>query len=245
MKTNEFAISIQNLNKTFFVYDSGASIIKKISKLLPFSKKEGIQVLKDINIDIPKGEFFGIIGKNGSGKSTLLKIIVGAIKADRGTKITTNGRLIRLALGIGFDVNLSARDNVYLNGTILGLSLRSIGEKFEEIINFAELQDFVDTPVRFYSSGMKSRLSFSIALHAEADILLIDEFFGAVGDNVFKEKSQRAFEEKILKGKTIIHVSHSMRNIKDHCDRVLVLKKGIGKIFNDSEEAIKFYSSTE
>jgi len=239
--TTKYAISLKDVNKTFYSFDKGAPFLSKIKNLFFSSNQRKNIVLKDININVRKGEFIGIIGKNGTGKSTLLKIIIGAISADKGSIIETNGKVIRLALGIGFDANLSARDNIYLNGSIIGLTLKQIGEKLEEIIEFAELENYIDTPVRFYSSGMKSRLSFSIALHANADILLIDEFFGAVGDENFKQKSQKAFEENILKGKTIIHVSHSMANIKKHCDRVIVLKKNENKVFENPKLAIAYY----
>jgi len=241
--TEEFAITIENLNKSFSSFDINASFTERLINFFTIKNEKAHKVLCDINLNVSKGEFIGIIGKNGSGKSTLLKIILGAIKPDNGSKITTNGKLIRLALGIGFDVNLTARDNIYLNGTIIGLTLKEIGDKIEEIIEFAELQDFVDTPIRFYSSGMKSKLSFAIALHADAEIILIDEFFGAVGDNAFKEKSQKAFEENILKGKTIVHVSHSMKTIKNHCDKVLLLNRGRGQLFNDPMQAISTYKS--
>ena len=162
---------------------------------------------------------------------------------DEGSHIHTEGKIIRLALGMGFDVDLTARDNIYLNGTILGLSFKQIGEKFEEIIEFAELEDFIDTPIKFYSSGMRSRLSFAIAIHAEADIFLIDEFFGSVGDIGFMEKSQKAFEENILKGKTIIHVSHSLDLIKKHCTKIMVMDKGSATIYADVNEAIRKYGN--
>jgi len=205
--------------------------------------QQKIEALKGIDLEVKKGEFIGIIGRNGSGKSTLLKMLMGSIRPNKGGTITAKGKMIRLALGMGFDPNLTARDNIYLNGTILGLTFKQIGERFEQIIEFAELEDFIDTPVRFYSSGMKSRLSFAVAIHADADIFLIDEFFGAVGDNTFKEKSQKAFEKNILTGKTIVHVSHSMKTIKDHCDRVMVMNKGAARVFEDVEEAIEFFQS--
>ena len=238
----EEIIILKNLNKTFRVEKKGASLLGKIKSIVN-PQKTKVHALKNINLTVRKGENIGIIGRNGGGKSTLLKVIIGAIEPDEGSIVETKGKIIRLALGMGFDPNLSARDNIYLNGTILGLSFKKIGEIFEEIIDFAELESFINTPIKFFSSGMKTRLSFAIALHAEADIFLIDEFFGDVGDEIFKQKSQRAFEENILKGKTILHVSHSMQTIRNHCERVLLMVNGEAKLFEDVDEAISIYTT--
>jgi len=239
----DYAIKIKNLNKTFKFYDQKKmTVFGKLANIInPRVTPSKLKVLEDINIDIKKGEFLGLIGKNGSGKSTFLKILMGAINPDEGTEIDVNGRMIRLALGMGFDKNLSARDNVYINGTILGLSFKEIGLKFDQIIEFSGLEKFVDTPIRFFSSGMKSRLSFSIAVHADADIFLIDEFFGGVGDINFKAKSDKVFQEQIIDGKTIIFVSHAMALIKNYCQRVIVLTDDGHKLFDNPNAAVRFY----
>lgn len=238
---DHLAIEIKNLNKTFRINKRGVGIIKRMTN--PFSKNltTNISALKNIDLEVKKGEFIGIIGQNGSGKSTLLKLIIGAIEPDKGSIIRTNGKVIRLALGMGFDPNLTARDNIYLNGTILGMSFKTIGKKFDEIIGFAEIEKFIDTPVKYFSSGMSTRLSFAIALHAEADIYLIDEFFGDVGDEIFKQKSQKALEENLLKGKTVLHVSHSMDLLKNQCNSIFVIDNGEGKKFENVEEGIASY----
>lgn len=238
---SDVTVDIKNLNKTFRLSNKNLSFSQRMIRLLNPSKRKRFQALKDINFTLYKGDNLGIIGHNGSGKTTLLKLIINAMNPDDGSVIFTKGKIIRLALGMGFDVNLSARDNIYVNGTILGLSFKEIGDKFEEIIEFSELENFVDTPIKFFSSGMKSRLSFAIALHAEADIFLIDEFFGDVGDEIFKRKSQKAFEDNILKDKTIIHVSHSLDLIKNYCNKVLVLSKGEGQFYTDIDRAIGDY----
>lgn len=243
MNPNE-SILIKNLNKTFHVQRKGGSLFNKIKSIVKPNRTK-VNALKNINLSVKKGESIGIIGSNGSGKTTLLKIIIGAIEPDKNSIVETNGKIIRLALGMGFDPNLTAKDNIFLNGTILGLHFKKIGEIFHEIIGFAELEDFIDTPIKFFSSGMKSRLSFAIALHAEADIFLIDEFFGDVGDEAFKEKSQKAFEENILEGKTILHVSHSMSTIQNHCDRIVILEKGEATVYEDIDEAIAIYTKTK
>lgn len=218
-------IEVSNLSKTFYVGDYSSSTLSKIGKL--FTKGNPVNALKDLNFDIQQGDFFGVIGRNGSGKSTLLKILLGAMEADKGGKIFRKGKMIRMALGMGFDPNLTAKDNIYLNGTILGMTFKSIGLKFDEIIDFAGLEGFVDTPIRFYSSGMKSRLAFAVAINADADIFLMDEFFGGVGDEEFKKKSGDAFKENLVNGKTIVLVSHNLNLVKANCNKVLILNKGI------------------
>ena len=243
INNNSIVLKLSNVSKTFYISDNGAPFFSKINNMITGRGGKEIKAISDVNLDVGKGEFIGVIGRNGSGKSTLLKLIMGSMRPDKGGAIISRGKMLRLALGMGFDPNLTARDNIYLNGTILGLTFKKIGERFEEIINFAELHDFVDTPVRFYSSGMKSRLSFAVAIHADADIFLIDEFFGSVGDSAFKEKSQKAFEENILKGKTIIHVSHSMQTIKKHCSRVVVMNKGKATVFDNPVEAVKYFQN--
>lgn len=240
MNQSKLTIEISQLNKTFQVNNSGLTIGQKIATAF-HKKSKTISALKNIDLEVSKGEFWGLIGKNGSGKSTLLKILIGAIEPDRGSFIKTKGKMIRLALGMGFDQHLTARDNIYLNGTILGLDFKTIGEKFDEIIDFAEVSNFVDTPLKYYSTGMRSKLSFAVAMHADAEIILIDEFFGDVGDESFKAKSQKAFEDNIMKGKTIIHVSHSLDLIKNHCDKVMILDNGVATTFDNPHEAIELY----
>lgn len=218
-------ISLRNIDKTFRVTNTDGRILNRLYNSLRRNKQE-IRALKDITFDVKKGEIFGIIGRNGSGKSTLLKIIIGCIKPDPGGEMDIEGTMMRMTLGMGFDPNLTARDNIYLNGTILGLTFRRIDEIFEEVVNFAELREFMDVPVKHYSKGMLSRLKFSIALHADTDILLIDEFFGGVGDLAFRKKSTELFKSTLIQGRTVIMVSHSMRTIFRNCNRVLLLDKG-------------------
>lgn len=235
------SIELKHLSKSFNFDKKGGNFVQKLTQL--FSKSKRIKVLDDINLTITKGEFIGIIGKNGSGKSTLLKIILGVLEPDEGSIVKTNGSVLRLALGIGFDPNLTAKDNIYVNGSILGLSFKAIGELFHEIIAFSELEEFVDTPLKFFSSGMKTRLSFSIAMHAKADIYLIDEFFGDVGDELFKEKSQQAIENNLLAEKTVLYVSHSLDSIRKNCNKVIVLNKGKASVFDEVEKAITYYKT--
>lgn len=241
---DELAIKVSNISKTYHSNPHGSKSIRDFflrSKHQIDITKGRKKVIKDISFEVKKGEIFGIIGRNGSGKSTLINILMGSIKSDRGGKVITHGKKMRLALGMGVDPNLSARDNIYVNGSILGLSFRYIGEILDDIVDFAGLRDHLDIPVKVYSRGMKQRLIFSIAMYAQADIFLLDEFFGGVGDEEFKTKSDRAFEEQILKGKTIVIVSHSMKIISKMCQRAAWLEKGVFKMMGPTDEVVKAY----
>lgn len=224
---SDIAIQMKNISKTYSVLDKDSSGLKgKIMSLITHTNRREIKALNNINLEIEKGEFFGIMGHNGSGKSTLLRIMAGAYPPDKGGEVKMHGRFMLLSLGLGFNPNLTARENIYLNASILGLTLKQIGRIFNDIVAFAELEKFVDTQVKYFSTGMAARLKFAIAVHADSDIFLMDEFFGGVGDAGFKEKSKAVFQESILKGRTIVHVSHSVKTIKEHCQRVMLLHQG-------------------
>lgn len=238
-------ILIKNLRKSFFIAIKGLSIWEKLIDLFSHRNKMEVKALDGFDLTVYRGQYIGIIGKNGSGKSTLLKIILGCIDPDRGSVVDVRGSVVRLSLNDGFDINLSARDNIYLNGTILGLSLEEIGVKMKQIIAFAEIEKFVDSPLKYFSSGMRSRLAFSVAIHAEADIYLVDEFFADVGDEAFKEKSQKVFEQKIKSGKTVLHVSHSMELLKGQCDKIVLLKNGKAEVFTHLGEALDSYRKND
>ena len=224
----EYAIVLDNISKTFYIRDrSDNSIRAKLRNIIANERNQRpIKALSEINLKIKKGEIIGIIGHNGSGKSTLLKLIMGSILPDKGGSIYRTGKIIRLALGMGFDEELTARDNIYLNASILGVTFKQIGLIFDEIIEFAGLEDFIDTPIKFYSNGMKSRLAFSVGMQAKADILLFDEFFGGVGDEEFMKKSSTAFDQMIESGRTIIIVSHNRTRIEEKCQRFIELRSG-------------------
>lgn len=242
LSDREVVINLKDVNKTFYIREKGAdSIREKIMGMFSKNSKKQLKAIKDVNLEIRKGEFLGIIGRNGSGKSTLLKIIMGAIRPDKGGEVITHGRMMRLSLGMGFDPKLTARENIYINASILGLTSKHVDEKFDEIIEFAGLKNFVKTPVKFYSRGMKSRLGFAIAVHAEADIFLMDEFFGGVGDANFKQKSAEIFAKSFLEGRTIIHVSHQMKTIREHCDRVILMEQGTIYKVGTPKEVVPVY----
>ena len=228
MIKNDIALQLENVSKTFVIKEKKDYTIRNRIRNLFLGKgsSKKIQAIKSINLSIKKGSFIGFIGRNGSGKTTLLRIMLGALKPDSNNSIYSDGKILRLSLGLGFDPNLTARHNIYVNGSIMGLSFKEIGSKFHDILKFAELEEFVDTPLKYFSSGMYSRLAFAVAMHAKADILLIDEFFGTVGDEAFRTKSQEYFQNKILHDKTVIFVTHQLDLVEKFCDYVYVLDHG-------------------
>ena len=181
--------------------------------------------LKDVSLNIMPGDFYGLVGLNGSGKSTLLKTIAGVYKPTRG-KVTVNGTIAPLIeLGAGFDMDLTARENIYLNGTVLGFSPKYLDEKFDEIVEFSELQNFLDVPLKNYSSGMVARLAFAVATMTKPDILIADEIL-SVGDFLFQEKCEKRMAELLSGGTTVILVSHSIDQIERMCNKVAWLDHG-------------------
>lgn len=240
----EVVVSLKNVSKTYTLYENNAdSIFRKVLHVFKPKSKRKLKVLSNVSLEIKKGDFLGVLGKNGSGKSTLLNIMCGAIPPDKGGEVVRKGSYIRLALGMGFNPELSTRQNTYLNASVLGLSIKKIDEVFNDIIAFAELEKFIHTPLKYYSTGMRSRLAFAIAVYANADIFLMDEFFGGVGDEQFKKKSQQVFEDNMLKGRTVVHVSHSLQNILKHCNKVIIVHEGkiIGPL--ETKEGVERYQS--
>ncbi|PIR73438.1 MAG: teichoic acid ABC transporter ATP-binding protein [Candidatus Moranbacteria bacterium CG10_big_fil_rev_8_21_14_0_10_35_21] len=225
MENENFAIKIDQVSKTFRIPHEKINTVRgAFVNIFKQKSFEEFQALNNISIDIKKGEFLGIIGKNGSGKSTLLKILASIFSPNSG-EVILDGRISPfLELGIGFNPELSGRDNVYLNATILGMTKKEIDKNFEKIIAFSGLEKFVDQKLIRYSSGMQVRLAFSVAIFANREILLMDEVL-AVGDADFQKKCYDYFE-KIKGQKTVIFVSHDLDSIKKFCDRTLVLHKG-------------------
>lgn len=188
-------------------------------------KNDDFWALKNVSFTVDKGEVVGLIGSNGAGKSTLLKVVSGVMKPTSG-KVTVQGVISpMIELGAGFDGNLTARENIYLNGAILGYSKKFLDEKFEEIVEFSELRDFLDVPVKNFSSGMTAKLAFSIATVVNPEILIVDEIL-SVGDIKFQEKSKNKMMEMIKGGTTVLYVSHSLESIKDLCTKVVWLEHG-------------------
>lgn len=204
-------------------------------------KKTDFWALKDVSFSVKKGEVVGLIGSNGAGKSTLLKVVSGVMKPTEG-KVTVNGVISpMIELGAGFDPELTARENIYLNGSILGYSKEFLDDKFDDIVEFSELRDFLDVPIRNFSSGMVAKLAFSIATIVNPEILIVDEIL-SVGDIKFQEKSKNKMLEMIKGGTTVLYVSHSLESIRELCNRVVWLEHGqVVKIGNVDELCDEYY----
>lgn len=217
-----------------------AFLKKETKNILGIETKEEFWALKDVSFEIMQGEIIGIIGKNGAGKSTLLKILSQITFPTTG-EIIINGTVgSLLEVGTGFHQELTGRENIFLNGAILGMKKREITKKFDEIVKFAEIVKFLDTPVKYYSSGMYVRLAFSVTAHMNTDILIIDEVL-AVGDIEFQKKCLNKIESIKKEGKTILFVSHNMENIKQLCKKCILLEKGKIKKYGPTDEIIKDY----
>jgi ABC-type polysaccharide/polyol phosphate transport system ATPase subunit len=205
------------------------------------NERKAKRTLDNISFEIQQGEFFGIIGRNGSGKSTLLKILAGIYKPDKGSQFTVHGRIApMLELGVGFNAELTGRENVYLSATILGLTKAEIDARYEEIVRFAEIQDFMELQVKHYSSGMSVKLAFSVAAQINAPIMLLDEVL-AVGDFVFQEKCFALFEQYKKEGKTIILVTHDPGAMERFADRALLIHESKLEMIGDPQEVLEKY----
>lgn len=239
-KNKDIAIEVKNVTKTFNVFYDKTNTIKEKILFWNRTKKEVRSVLKDVNLTIKKGEVVGLIGVNGSGKSTLLKLMTKIIYPNKGT-LETYGKLTSLLeLGAGFHPDFSGRENIYFNASIFGLTRSDIDKRINDIIEFSELQEFIDNPVRTYSSGMYMRLAFSVAINVDAEILLIDEIL-SVGDQHFQEKCLNKMEELKAQGKTIVFVSHGLSTVEEFCTRAVWLHQGIIKEDGDTSIVIKKY----
>ena len=238
----EVVIKLEKVNKTFTIRDKGSNAVNlAVKQIFSPGKIRKIHAVKNVDLEVYKGEFLGIVGANGSGKSTLLHLMTGVYLPDKGGRVNLQGSFIRLSLGLGFNNELTARENIYVNASVMGLTFKKIGHKFNKIIAFSELEDFVDTKIKYFSRGMKSRLAFAIAIHAEADIFLMDEFFGGVGDEKFKVKSDKVFKGAFIKGQTIVHVSHNLGTIKQYADRVILMHKGECIAIGTPDEVLETY----
>lgn len=237
---HDIAIRVNHVYKSFRVYYDRANTLKERLLFWNRNKCEEKKILKDIDITIHKGETVALVGVNGSGKSTLLKLMTQIIYPDQGT-IETSGKLVSLLeLGAGFHPDFSGRENIYFNASIFGLSHSEINERLDDIIQFSELSDFIDNPVRTYSSGMYMRLAFSIAINVDAEILLIDEIL-AVGDQHFQEKCYAKMQELKSQGKTMVFVTHSMLVAKKYCERAIWLYRGQVQMDGDATKVIDEY----
>ena len=215
-------------------------VIKMLKRQLMFQE---FMTLKGISFEVKAGESWGFVGTNGSGKSTLLKTISGILKPYKGS-VQVNGTISPLIeLGAGFDGNLTARENIFLNGAVLGYSEKFLKEKFDEIVDFAELRDFLDVPIKNFSSGMAARLGFAIATTVKPDILICDEVL-AVGDFKFQEKCEQRMNELLSGGTTLLFVSHSIEQVKRMCQKAIWIDHGEMKMIGNAEEVCNAYSNS-
>ena len=219
------AVEFQAVSKSYAIYDSPGDRLKELLSLNRFKCHRDFQALQDLTFEVKRGETFCIVGENGSGKSTMLQMVAGILHPTRGT-VTVNGRVSALLeLGAGFNPEFSGRDNVYLNGSILGLTTRQIDQRYQDIEAFAEIGDFINQPVKTYSSGMVVRLAFAVAINVDPEILLVDEAL-AVGDIYFRQRCMRKVHDLRARGITILFVSHATADVKAIGDRVMWLEKG-------------------
>ena len=243
---SENAVELRNIEMHFNMSKEKLESLKEY--FLKFMKRqlyfEDFVALDNISFDIKKGDVFGIVGLNGCGKSTTLKVISGILKPTKGTVETCGTIAPLIELGAGFDMELTARENIYLNGSVLGYSKKFMDEKFQEIVDFAEMQDFLDVPMKNYSSGMVARIGFAIATVTTPDILIVDEIL-AVGDFLFQQKCEERINQMMNDDTTVIIVSHSIEQIERLCKHCVWLEKGKIKMIGDTKEVCDAYKNTE
>lgn len=244
MENSNVIIDVQNVSMCFNMTTEKISglkefLIKRLKNQISYTK---FWALKDVTFTVRQGELFGVLGLNGAGKSTLLKTVAGVLKPTNGT-MHISGRMAPLIeLGAGFDTELTARENIYLNGAILGYSKKEMNAKFDEIVEFSELAEFIDVPVKNFSSGMYARLGFAIATSTRPDILIVDEILG-VGDFKFQQKCEAKINEMVKEGTSVLLVSHSIDQIRSLCNRGIILEKGQLIKEGNIEELCDFYYS--
>lgn len=237
-------ISVKDVEMHFNMSKEKIDSIKEY--FIKLSKKqlryEDFVALDGVNVDIKKGEVFGIVGLNGSGKSTILKVISGILKPTKGSVEVRGSISPLIELGAGFDLDLTAKENIYLNGSVLGYSKSMIDDCFDEIVEFSEMRDFLDVPMKNYSSGMVARIGFSVATIVKPDILIVDEIL-SVGDFLFQKKCEERINSLMQGGTTVLIVSHSLDQIKRLCDRVMWLDKGKVKMIGDMPSVCEQYEA--
>lgn len=241
---SDFAISLQNVSKAYRLWGRGSqfatlksALLKRDVKLAP---EASVEAVKSVSFAVDRGEAFGIIGRNGSGKSTLLKIITGILKPTSGT-VAVNGRIAALIeLGAGFHPEITGRENIVINGIMLGLTRREIDQRFDSIVEFSGIGDFIDQPVKTYSSGMYVRLGFAVAVHVDPDVLLIDEVL-SVGDEEFSAKCIAKIQEMKYRGVTLVFVTHQLEQVRTLCDRAMWLDHGEVEAIGDPVRVVDHY----
>lgn len=243
MSTRDIAVKVEHVSKSFKLPTEATksfrtTLVNRFRGIKGYTEQK---VLKDINFEVKKGDFFGIVGRNGSGKSTLLKIISQIYVPEKGT-VSVEGKMVSfIELGVGFNPELTGRENVYMNGAMLGFTQEEVDAMYEDIVDFAELHDFMNQKLKNYSSGMQVRLAFSVAIKAQGDVLILDEVL-AVGDEAFQRKCNDYFMERKESGKTTILVTHDMAAVKKYCNRAVLIEDGLVKALGDSDDVANQYS---
>ena len=243
MTDKQIAVKVDHVSK-YFKLPTEATNSLRTAMVNRFKGIKGYKeqhVLNDISFEVEKGDFFGILGRNGSGKSTLLKIISEIYVPEKGS-VTIDGKLVSfIELGVGFNPELTGRENVYMNGAMLGFSTAEINAMYDDIVDFAELHEFMNQKLKNYSSGMQVRLAFSVAIKAQGDILILDEVL-AVGDEAFQRKCNDYFQERKKSGKTTILVTHDMGAVKKYCNKAVLIENGLVKAIGSPENVANQYS---
>src|SRR5574339_421585 len=243
IEEKESVVVVKNVSKSFKLPTESSTslrttLVNRMKGIKGFKKQS---VLKDISFNVEKGDFFGIVGRNGSGKSTLLKIISQIYVPETGT-VSINGRLVSfIELGVGFNPELTGRENVYLNGAMLGFSAKEVDDMYGDIVSFSELHDFMNQKLKNYSSGMQVRLAFSVAIKARGDVLVLDEVL-AVGDEAFQRKCNDYFLERKKSGLTTILVTHDMNAVKKYCNKAVLIEDGLIKVAGNVDKVANQYS---
>lgn len=237
-------ITVENVSMHFRMDKNHTTSLKEwvVSFLKGKQQYEEFHALENVTFDVKRGEIFGVIGRNGAGKSTLLKVVSGIYKPTSGKAVSAGRIAPMLELGSGFDQELSGHDNIFLNGAILGFTEDFLKQKYDEIVAFSELGEFIHQPIKTYSSGMMMRLAFSVATIVEPEILIVDEIL-AVGDASFQQKSRARMLELMQGGTTVLFVSHTMSQIREMCDRVLWLDHGTVKMIGETQEVCDAYEA--
>ena len=241
--SKKIAVKVDHVSKYFKLPTEATSSLRTalVNRFKGIKGYKEQHVLKDISFDVEEGDFFGILGRNGSGKSTLLKIISQIYVPEKGS-VTVNGKLVSfIELGVGFNPELTGRENVYMNGALLGFTPKEIDAMYNDIVDFAELHEFMNQKLKNYSSGMQVRLAFSVAIKAQGDILILDEVL-AVGDEAFQRKCNDYFMERKKSGKTTILVTHDMGAVKKYCNKAVLIEKGLVKALGSPEDVANQYS---
>ena len=241
LTTGQVAIDVREVDKTFRIPTHRIDRLKeRLARPLARQEFRQLEALRDVTFDVQRGEFFGIVGRNGSGKSTLLKVMASIYRADKGSVSMAGSLAPFIELGVGFDMELSARENVVLNGVMMGLTPKEARRRLDQVLEFAELEEFVEVKLKNYSSGMLVRLGFSVMVQADTDILLIDEVL-AVGDAAFQQKCADVFHQMRDRGKTIVLVTHDMAAVEEYCHRAMLLSEGAMVEIGDPGEVARSY----